>query len=40
MESYLYPPKNISSAVIKTQALLEKYETGEAPAATTSPLLT
>jgi hypothetical protein len=40
MESYLYPPKNISSAVIETQALLEKYETGEAPAATTSPLLT
>jgi hypothetical protein len=40
MESYLYPPKYISSAAIATLALPAKREAGEAPLPTASPLLT
>jgi hypothetical protein len=40
MESYLYPPKYISSAAIATLALPAKHEAREAPSVTASPLLT
>jgi len=40
MESYLYPPKYISSAAIATLALPAQHEAVEAPSVTASPLLT
>jgi len=39
MESYLYPPKYISSAAIATLALPAKHEVAKAPLVTASPLL-
>jgi hypothetical protein len=40
MESYLYPPKYISSAAIATLALPARHEAIKAPSVTASPLLT